>query len=104
MSDNFFEILETRFPKGEEATAFLLEDGTRISYDEMNASSAQMANLLTSLGANTGDRVAVQVEKTPQAVMLYLACLRAGLIYLPLNTAYTVSEVDYFLEIGRAHV
>ena len=97
MSDNFFEILETRFPKGEEATAFLLEDGTRISYDEMNASSAQMANLLTSLGANTGDRVAVQVEKTPQAVMLYLACLRAGLIYLPLNTAYTVSEVDYFL-------
>jgi malonyl-CoA/methylmalonyl-CoA synthetase len=97
MSDNLFEVLEAHFPKGPDATAFQLEDGTCISYDNMNAKAAQIANLLTNLGAAVGDRVAVQVEKTPEAVMLYLGCLRAGLIYLPLNTAYTVSEVDYFL-------
>ena len=62
---------------------FLLEDGTTISYGGMNARAAQIANLLGDLGAQVGDRVAVQVEKTPEAVMLYLGCLRAGLIYLP---------------------
>ncbi len=97
MSDNLFEILESRFPADAEATAFLLEDGTAISYGDMNARAAQIANLLGDLGAQVGDRVAVQVEKTPEAVMLYLGCLRAGLIYLPLNTAYTLSEVEYFL-------
>jgi malonyl-CoA/methylmalonyl-CoA synthetase len=97
MSDNLFEILETRFPANPDATAFLLEDGTTISYGVLNTRAAQMANLLTDLGAQVGDRIAVQVEKTPEAVMLYLGCLRAGLIYLPLNTAYTVSEVEYFL-------
>jgi malonyl-CoA/methylmalonyl-CoA synthetase len=97
MSDNLFEILESRFPADAEATAFLLEDGTAISYGDMNAQAAQIANLLGDLGAQVGDRVAVQVEKTPEAVMLYLGCLRAGLIYLPLNTAYTLSEVEYFL-------
>ena len=97
MSDNLFEILEDAFPADMDAIAFELEDGSTISYGDMNARSAQMANLLVSLGADVGDRVAVQIEKTPEAVMLYLACLRAGLIYLPLNTAYTVSEVDYFL-------
>jgi len=97
MSDNLFEILEARFPSGPDAIAFELEDGSTISYDEMNARAAQMANLMVSLGAETGDRVAVQVEKSTESVMLYLACLRAGLIYLPLNFAYTVAEVDYFL-------
>ena len=48
-------------------------------------------------GVKPGDRVAVQVEKTPEAVALYLACLRAGAVYLPLNTAYTIAELDYFV-------
>ena len=96
-SGNLFELLDSRFPAGPDAIAFHLEDGRTISYDGMNATAAQIANLLVSLGAHVGDRVAVQVEKTPEAVMLYLGCLRAGLIYLPLNTAYTAAEVDYFL-------
>ena len=73
MSDNLFEILEARFPSGPDAIAFELEDGSTISYDEMNARAAQMANLMVSLGAEAGDRVAVQVEKSPESVMLYLA-------------------------------
>src|SRR5205807_1927590 len=59
--------------------------------------SARYARILVDLGVRPGDRVAVQVEKTPQAVLLYLATLRAGAVYLPLNTAYTLAELDYFI-------
>ncbi|MEV9241998.1 AMP-binding protein, partial [Klebsiella pneumoniae] len=48
-------------------------------------------------GVRPGDRVAVQVEKSPDAILLYLACVRAGAIFLPLNTAYTLNEVEYFV-------
>lgn len=72
------------------------EDGRSISYGEMLARSAQLAHVLSQLGVEAGDRVAVQVEKSPEAIFLYLACLRAGAIFLPLNTAYTLTELDYF--------
>lgn len=72
------------------------EDGRSISYGEMLARSAQLAHVLSQLGAEAGDRVAVQVEKSPEAIFLYLACLRAGAIFLPLNTAYTLTELEYF--------
>src|SRR5204862_3385625 len=57
----------------------------------------RLANTLVELGVKPGDRVAAQVEKTPEALMLYLASLRAGAVYLPLNTAYTPAEIRYFL-------
>jgi len=66
-------------------------------WDELDHISSQLAYWLHSLGLPQGARVAVQVEKTPEALLLYLATLRAGLVYLPLNTAYSASEVDYFL-------
>lgn len=72
------------------------EDGRSISYGEMLARSAQLAHVLSQLGVEAGDRVAVQVEKSPEAIFLYLACLRAGAIFLPLNTAYTLTELEYF--------
>ena len=72
----------------------------RWSYADMNRQSARLANSLQALGLQPGDRVTVQVHKTPQGLALYLACLRAGLVYHPLNTAYTASELDYF--IGNA--
>ncbi|MER8759992.1 malonyl-CoA synthase [Mesorhizobium sp. M0976] len=72
------------------------EDGRSISYGETLARSAQLAHALSQLGVEAGDRVAVQVEKSPEAIFLYLACLRAGAIFLPLNTAYTLTELDYF--------
>ena len=59
--------------------------------------TGQLANVLVLRGVEPGDRVAVQVEKTVENLLLYLACLRAGAVYLPLNTAYTLAELDYFI-------
>jgi malonyl-CoA/methylmalonyl-CoA synthetase len=72
-------------------------EGRKITYANLHAGSARIANLLIARGVAPGDRVAVQVEKSPDAVMLYLACLRAGAVFLPLNTAYTPAEIEYFL-------
>jgi len=72
-------------------------EGRVWTYGEMLDVSARIANVLTGLGVAPGDRVAVQVEKSPEALMLYLACLRAGAVYLPLNIAYTLTELDYFV-------
>jgi len=69
-----------------------------ISYSDVFTISAQFANALVDAGVKPGDRVAVQVPKSIDALMLYLATVRAGAIFLPLNTAYTVSEIEYFLE------
>ncbi|MEO8133646.1 MAG: AMP-binding protein, partial [Betaproteobacteria bacterium] len=66
--------------------------------------SAQIAHALVSAGCRSGDRVAVQVEKSPTAVCLYLACLRAGLVYLPLNTGYQQREMTYFLANAEPRV
>ncbi|MEO1105548.1 MAG: AMP-binding protein, partial [Pseudomonadota bacterium] len=67
------------------------------SYGDVAAVSARFANALVARGVKPGDRVAVQVEKSIEAVMLYLGAVRAGAIFLPLNTAYTAAEVEYFL-------
>ncbi|MGF7175617.1 malonate--CoA ligase [Azospirillum doebereinerae] len=72
-------------------------DGARLSYGDLRAATGRMANVLVALGARPGDRVAVQVEKSVEALVLYLACLRAGVVYLPLNTAYTPAELAYFV-------
>ena len=71
--------------------------GEGLSYGGMLARSAQYANALTRLGVKPGDRIAVQVDKSLEAILLYLGAVRAGAIYLPLNTAYTEAELDYFI-------
>jgi malonyl-CoA/methylmalonyl-CoA synthetase len=71
-------------------------DRAPISYADCFATAARFAHVLAHRGVRPGDRVAVQVEKSPNAICLYLACLRAGAIYLPLNTGYTPSELAYF--------
>lgn len=73
------------------------EDGRRLTYGDADRMAARMANALVALGVAPGDRVAVQVDKSPEAIVLYLACVRAGAVYLPLNTAYTLAELEYFL-------
>ncbi len=80
----------------------LLTDGTEITYDAFLQMGAQFANLTRQFGLNPGDRVAVQVEKSPQALALYAGCAQAGLVFLPLNTAYTADELDYFIENSGA--
>lgn len=78
--------------------AFIATAGGSVwTYGDMLDFSGRLAGRLLALGIRPGDRVAVQVEKSPEALMLYLACLRAGAVYLPLNTAYTLAELDYFV-------
>jgi malonyl-CoA/methylmalonyl-CoA synthetase len=72
-------------------------DGQRISYGDLIARAGQTANLLVSSGVKPGDRVAAQTEKSVPGLVLYLAVVRAGAVYLPLNTAYTLNELEYFV-------
>ncbi|WP_025033173.1 malonate--CoA ligase [Bradyrhizobium sp. DOA9] len=72
-------------------------DGVHISYGDLIARAGQMANVLVGRGVKPGDRVAVQVEKSVANIVLYLGTVRAGAVYLPLNTAYTLNELDYFI-------
>jgi len=72
-------------------------DGQRISYAALIARAGQIANVLVAHGVKPGDRVAAQTEKSVSGLLLYLATVRAGAIYLPLNTAYTLNELDYFV-------
>src|ERR1700727_1957757 len=74
-----------------------LLDGQRISYGDLIARAGQMANLLVSSGVKPGDRVAAQTEKSVPGLVLYLAVVRAGAVFLPLNTAYTLNELEYFV-------
>ncbi len=72
-------------------------DGAHISYGDLIARAGQMANVLVARGVKPGDRVAAQVEKSVANIVLYLGTVRAGAVYLPLNTAYTLNELDYFI-------
>src|SRR5207342_869468 len=72
-------------------------DGQRISYGELIVRAGQMANVLVGRGVKPGDRVAAQTEKSVPGLVLYLATVRAGAVYLPLNTAYTLNELEYFI-------
>ncbi len=84
-------------------TAFLqLLDGTTITHQDFLSTAAQIAHVATQLGLKPGDRVAAQIEKSPEALALYAACAQAGLVFLPLNTAYTVDELTYFIENSGA--
>ncbi|VAW24639.1 Long-chain-fatty-acid--CoA ligase [hydrothermal vent metagenome] len=84
-------------------TPFLhLADGSIVTHDEFLQTTRRYANVLNQLGLRPGDRVAVQIEKSPQALAIYAACVQAGMVFLPLNTAYTPPEISYFLENSAA--
>src|SRR6201989_737937 len=72
-------------------------DGQRISYGDLIARAGQTANVLVARGVKPGDRVAAQTEKSVPGLVLYLATVRAGAVYLPLNTVYTLNELEYFI-------
>jgi malonyl-CoA/methylmalonyl-CoA synthetase len=96
MNQNLYSALQREFPATHHP-CLASPDGTAISYGQMHARSAQLAQLLRSRGVQPGDRVAVQAEKSSEVILLYLAVLRVGAVYLPLNTAYTLAELEYFL-------
>ncbi len=89
---------------GKTTTFLYLPDGQIITHQQFLEMAAQIAHALTAKGLETGDRVAVQVEKSPRALALYAACAQAGLVFLPLNTAYTVEELTYFIENSGARM
>ncbi|MEK6204151.1 MAG: AMP-binding protein, partial [Amylibacter sp.] len=79
-------------------------DGKITTHSGFVAMAARLANALTNLGLAKGDRVAVQIEKSVESICVYAACVQAGLVFLPLNTAYTANEVSYFIEDSGAKV
>ncbi|MDG3040184.1 malonate--CoA ligase [Roseicyclus marinus] len=83
--------------EGSDKVFLHLPDGAGVSYAQFLSMADRTANALASLGVGPGDRVAVHVEKSPQALALYAACIKAGVVFLPLNTAYTAKELDYFV-------
>jgi malonyl-CoA/methylmalonyl-CoA synthetase len=95
---NLYSLLETGFPKDKQACALETHDGLYYSWNDLERATSKMANLLKSLKLPAGSRIAVQVEKSPEALFLYLATVKAGYVYLPLNTAYQAAEIQYFLE------
>lgn len=94
---NLYTVLQASFPKDGSRPFAALRDGTMVCYSGVEQASARYANLLMSLGVQRGDRVAIQAPKSIDMLLLYLGCLRAGAVFLPLNPAYTTSELDYFM-------
>lgn len=97
MNHNVFSALRAAFPEDLDTWAVETDQGLVYSWRDLDRASAMVANLLKSLDLPEGARVAVQVEKSVEAMVLYLATLRAGLVFLPLNTAYQKAEIEYFI-------
>ena len=103
-NNNLFSALRAAFPANldEIAIEATSPGGEPLNYTwrDIDRASARIANMLDSLKLPEGSRVAVQVEKSVEAVLLYLATLRSGYVFLPLNTAYQSAEIEYF--VGNA--
>jgi malonyl-CoA/methylmalonyl-CoA synthetase len=103
-NQNLYAILAANFPRDPRACAIETDDGLLYSWQDIEEASAMLANLLCSLGLSKGARVAVQVDKSVEALLLYLATLRAGYVFLPLNNGYQSSEIEYFVENAAPEV
>lgn len=104
MSQSLYALIEASFPVDRGRLAIEVPDRrvgrSSWTFREISEDVARAASLLASLGLKKGDRVALQAEKSPEALLLYLACLRGGYVFLPMNTAYRLDEVDYL--VGNA--
>jgi malonyl-CoA/methylmalonyl-CoA synthetase len=101
---NLYDLLRQHFPADRHRRVLETPDGQCLSYADLEAGSGRIARLLMDCGVEPGDRVAAQIEKSPEALLLYLAVLRCGGVYLPLNTAYKGGEVAYFLSDAEPRV
>jgi malonyl-CoA/methylmalonyl-CoA synthetase len=92
-------LFSSLFPTGRDNSSACLihADGGLLAYGEVEAGSARYAAALASLALTRGNRVLVQIDKSPVALFLYLACIRSGAAFVPLNVAYTRNEVEYFI-------
>jgi malonyl-CoA/methylmalonyl-CoA synthetase len=101
---NLYAQLVAQFPVQKQNSAIVLEDGRFYSWRDLEQASARLAHLLSSLKLKDHARIAAQVEKSAEFICLYLATLRAGFVFLPLNTAYKEGEIEYFLSDAQADV
>jgi malonyl-CoA/methylmalonyl-CoA synthetase len=101
---NLFAALRAGFPADMDSIAVETDNDLFYTWQDLEDASAMLANLLESLGLPAGARIAVQVDKSVEALVLYLASLRTGLVYLPLNTAYQSAEMAYFIEDAKPAV
>jgi malonyl-CoA/methylmalonyl-CoA synthetase len=92
-----FQLLTSRWSANANKLAIETPNGTQLTYTQLDLAVARHAGLIRDLGVQPGEPIAVQLEKSPDALILYLACVKVGVVYLPLNSAYQESEVDYFL-------
>lgn len=95
---NLYRLLESRFARLMDKVVLTTESGRQYTYRELHRRSAQYAGYFRRCGIRPGDRVLVQVEKSPENLFSYLGCLRAGAVYVPLNPAYQQSELAYFMQ------
>ena len=101
---NLYALLSRRFEERRDTLAIETPGRAPLTYGDVARDSARFANRLVALGAGPGDRVAVQVDKSPEALCLYLGCVRAGLIYLPLNTGYPARELEHFFRDAEPRI
>jgi malonyl-CoA/methylmalonyl-CoA synthetase len=104
MNANLYALFEAHFPSEQEVPCILVPEGPVVHYGDLAEESARLANALLRAGCAPGDRVAVQVDKHWRVLALYLACLRAGLVYLPLNSGYQKRELQYFFDDATPRV
>jgi len=97
-------LFDSLLPTTLKNKTFLYQSNQKISYQALEHATAKFANALLALGLQPDDRVAVQIDKCSDALVLYLATIRAGGVFLPLNTAYVSSEVEYFLSNATPHI
>src|ERR1700679_4214839 len=97
MNGNLYARLAARFPDDRTQPFIETLHGERVTYGDLEAGAGRLAALLRAKGVAPGERIAVQAPKSAEAVMLYLAALKVGAVFLPLNTAYTKAEIDYFV-------
>ena len=95
--ENLYSVYREGFPADLSTTCVELRNGSTISYGDLEDQSSQYANGFSNLGLKSGDRVSVQVNKSPEVLFIYLACLRSNLIFHPLNTAYKDNELSFLL-------
>ena len=103
MKSNLYDIFKQNFPQTSNSELLIVPGDRSWTYNEIDAHSARLANLFRKLGMKPGDRLVSMIEKSVFALCIYLSCLRSGIIYVPLNTAYTDAETKYFINDSLQH-
>ena len=99
-----YEWIESCAQQAPERVFLQTPAGRGLTYETLQRQSAAWATALSRLGLEVGDRIAVRVDKSIESILLYLACLRIGAVYVPINTDHSASEVEYFLQDAQARL